>query len=96
MLRPHAAATANDLRTLIAPPERDLWALASEDSSIVEDYEARTGTRPRDEIIELYRLSWDITEISIYVGEFRRSHQESQDTRVAWASLRTCLDPPRW
>jgi spectinomycin phosphotransferase len=81
---------------LISPPERDLWSFISEDQSIVEDYEARTGNAPRDGLLELYSLSWDIAEISVYVGEFRRTHDETEDTRLAWASLQRHLDPARW
>ena len=81
---------------MIAPPERDVWSLADEDPSIDDDYTARTGVIPRSEILELYRLSWDISEIAIYVGEFRQHHEETQDTRAAWESLEHHLDPTRW
>jgi aminoglycoside phosphotransferase (APT) family kinase protein len=81
---------------LIAPPERDLWTLIAEDPSIVEEYEARTGTTPRPELVELYALSWDIAEISIYVAGFRQPHRDTEDTRLAWTALEHHLDPARW
>lgn len=82
--------------TLVAPPERDLWALISEDSSVATIYAERTGTAIVDDVVELYRLSWDLNEIAIYVSQFRRDHIESEDTTEAWTSLQQFLDPSRW
>lgn len=102
---PHRAntiTTANGLALIdwdtaqIAPPERDLWTLVAEDSAIAEDYRARTGITLNDDVIELYRLSWDVAEIAIYIGEFRQSHGETTDTRTAWEGLQHHLDPARW
>ncbi len=81
---------------LIAPPERDLWSLAVEDPQILDDYAARSGVTPLGESIELYRLWWDLTEISIYIGLFRQPHRHTADTRMAWDGLNWCLDPRRW
>jgi len=81
---------------LIAPPERDLWALADEDPQAADDYTARTGITPEVDAMALYRLWWDLTEVSIYIGEFHRPHLETEDTGVAWDSLNRHLDPARW
>lgn len=81
---------------LIAPPERDLWALADEDPQILDDYTARSGIRPNGDALELYRLWWDLTEISIYIGQFRQPHSETEDTLLAWSALNRHLDPARW
>lgn len=81
---------------LIAPPERDLWALADEDPQILDDYTARTGVAPNGEAVELYRLWWDLTEISIYIGLFRQPHRETADTSLAWDGVNRYLDPDRW
>ena len=35
----------------------------------------------------LYRERWALAEICIYVSEFRRPHQDTEDTRVSWQSL---------
>lgn len=102
---PHRANTITTLSgvmlidwdtALIAPPERDLWMLAAEDRSILGEYEARTNVIPSDDVLHLYRLWWDLTEISIYIGDFRRPHRETEDTRLAWTSLKRYLDPTRW
>lgn len=81
---------------LLAPPERDLWALIDEDPQIAHDYSERTGVTVNDEALQLYRLWWDLCEISQYVTEFRQPHDDTEDTRVAWAGLQQHLDPTRW
>jgi spectinomycin phosphotransferase/16S rRNA (guanine(1405)-N(7))-methyltransferase len=81
---------------LIAAPERDLWALGVEDPQILDDYEEKTGITPNSEALELYRLWWDLTEISLYIGQFRSPHSLTDDTSLAWKALDSYLDPSRW
>ena len=81
---------------LIAPPERDLWSLIDEDSSIAAEYSSRTGVDIDDAALEMYRLWWDLCEVSIYSAQFRAPHGETADIRVAWEGLQTYLDPTRW
>ena len=81
---------------LLAPPERDLWALIEENSRIAQEYTDRTGVDIDDEAAELYRLWWDLCEISLYVAQFRAPHADSEDSRVAWDALQKHLDPRRW
>jgi len=81
---------------LLAPPERDLWALAAEDPEILGDYTARTGITIDDDALELYRLRWDLADIATFVAEFREPHTETADTALAWEALTQCVDPTRW
>jgi spectinomycin phosphotransferase len=81
---------------LLAPPERDIWTLADGDPKILNDYEALTGVEMLSDTLALYRLRWDLTEISIYVGLFRHHHRQTTDTTIAWAGLSDYLDPRRW
>ena len=81
---------------LLAPPERDLWALAAEDPEVLGAYTAQTGATVDDDALDLYRMWWDLAEIAAYVGDFRRAHADTEDTRVAWAGLQGYLDPARW
>ncbi len=39
----------------------------------------------------LYRERWDLAEICIYIAEFRRPHEETEDTRASWENLREYL-----
>jgi hypothetical protein len=78
--------------TLVAPPERDLWSLADEDARVLDDYRQRTGNTPDVESLTLYRLWWDLAEISGYLSLFRSPHRETEDTRLAWDSFVGYLD----
>ncbi len=102
---PHRANTINTVdgvalidwdTALLAPPERDLWALIDEDAQIEAFYTERTGVVLDDAAMRLYRLWWDLCEISLFTAEFRARHTDTEDTRVAWAALERFLDPARW
>jgi spectinomycin phosphotransferase/16S rRNA (guanine(1405)-N(7))-methyltransferase len=81
---------------LVAPPERDLWSLIDEDAGVAEFYTERTGVALDSEALELYGLSWDLTEIALFVDDFRHPHAVDDDTRTAWEGLQRHLDPARW
>jgi spectinomycin phosphotransferase len=46
---------------------------------------------PLPDLLELYRLRWDLAEVSVYVAQFRGPHSDTTDTRVAWNGLRHSL-----
>lgn len=81
---------------LLAPPERDLWALVDEDARVASDYAERSGRTPDPMALALYRLRWDLTEIALYVRDFRAPHSATEDAELAWSSLSGYLDPNRW
>ena len=82
---------------LRAPPERDLWILADGDATVVEAYMAATGRSVLPQLLEFYRLAWDLAEIAIYVSLFRQPHEPTADVEKAWSSLKRYLDPTkRW
>jgi len=77
---------------LIAPPERDMWSLAAEDQAVLARYADVTGVTLRSEVIELYHIAWDLTEVALFVYDFRTEHDDTADTRTAWAALERCAD----
>ncbi len=82
---------------LLAPPERDLWALAESDASILPAYSAATGTDIDRDALTLYRLWYDLCEIAGYVHLFRYPHSDTADSAEAWRNLRHFLRPAdRW
>lgn len=82
---------------LLAPPERDLWGLAEADASVLADYSALTGTVIDQDALRLYRLWYDLAEISGYIGWFSDSHGDTADTAEAWRNLQYFLRPAeRW
>ena len=102
---PHRANTINSAdgvalidwdTTLLAPPERDLWMLIDDEPGIAEDYTARTGVAVDSAAVQLYRLWWDLCEISLYTAELRAPHTDTEDVHTSWEGLREDLDPKRW
>ena len=82
---------------LQAPPERDLWNLAEADASVLADYSALTGTVIDNDALRLYRLWYDLAEISGYIAWFSGSHGDTADTAEAWQNLQYYLRPAeRW
>ena len=73
---------------LIAPPERDLWDLDPGDGSLLSAYTAATGTRLRPDLMDLYRLRWDLTDLAIGVARFREPHGDTGDDRETWNIVR--------
>jgi spectinomycin phosphotransferase len=88
---------------LLAPPERDLWALARHDESLLGTYAAATGVNIDQDALSLYRLWYDLAEIGGYLSYFRKPHRhtadtaDTADTAQSWQNLRHFLQPAeRW
>ena len=69
----------------LAPPERDLWMVATETGAELRRYTELTG-RPVDmATIELYRLRWALDDLSCFVRDLRAPHRRtprSEERRV--------------
>ena len=50
------------------------------------------GVTPLSDLLELYRLRWDLAEVSLYAALFRAPHTDTADTRAAWDGLRHSLE----
>jgi spectinomycin phosphotransferase len=71
----------------LAPPERDLWHVATADGDELARYSDATG-RPVDEAtLSLYRLGWDLMDVAAYLHLFRSRHGRTEDTEKAWRHL---------
>ena len=82
---------------LLAPPERDLWALAQSDPGLLDAYSAATGTAIDTDALALYRMWYDLAEISLYVRWFRGGHGDTTDAAEGWQNLQYFLRPAqRW
>ena len=79
---------------LVAPPERDLWNLDPGDGSVLRRYADATGVTPRPELLELYRIRWDLADIAVTVSRFRRPHPGNEDDEKSWGGLRPLI--ARW
>ncbi len=83
---------------LLAPPERDLWMLLPdpyEGDTLAEHYAASTGHHIDVELLRLYRLWWDLTEIGIYLAGFRATHADTEDMRESWRNLQLFIQADR-
>lgn len=74
---------------LVAPPERDLWHLAT--SETLAAYEEAMGIRPDEDMLALYRLRWDLTDLAEFATGFARPHDGSADDVESWRLLRGLL-----
>lgn len=72
---------------LVAPPERDLWHLASGDGTVPGAYAAATGITPLPELVELYRLGWDVKDTAVDAARFFGPHADSADDVKTWKLL---------
>jgi len=65
----------------IAPPERDLWMLADDESL------TRYGKPVSPAGLALYRLWWTLADVAAYVDDLRRPHGSGGDAAAALAEL---------
>ena len=72
---------------LIAPPERDLWHLDTGDGSVSAAYAAATGVTPRPDLVEFYRMGWDVKDMAYDAARFFRPHADSADDSKTWDGL---------
>ncbi|HEU5421859.1 MAG TPA: phosphotransferase [Streptosporangiaceae bacterium] len=77
---------------LVAPPERDLWDTDPGDGSLLASYAAATGVRPDPDLLELYRVRWDLSDLALGVRHFRRPHGRSPNDEKEWGVLQTLID----
>ncbi|MBB4907119.1 phosphotransferase [Actinophytocola algeriensis] len=73
----------------IAPPERDLWHLATPET--LAAYEEATGVRPEPDLLAMYRLHWDLTDLTEFAAGFARPHDGSADDDESWRLLQDLL-----
>ena len=77
--------------TGLAPPERDLWMLASETGDELRRYTELTG-RPVDRTaLELYRLRWALDDTCYFIRDFRAPHRRTAGTEHTWQSLQRTI-----
>ena len=78
--------------TLVAPRERDLWWILDEELTGWDEYAAIVGDASLDtDALDLYRQRWDLADIASFVAEFRRPHDEDENTSASFGHLRGYL-----
>ena len=76
----------------LAPPERDLWNLDPGDGSVLHQYAEATGYVPSHEMIDLYALRWNLTDLAVFAAEFRSEHGDDTNTAKAWVSVQSVVE----
>jgi spectinomycin phosphotransferase len=71
----------------LAPRERDLWMLATANPDDLDQYAEASGRSVNREAIALYRLRWQLDDISLFVDDLRSPHERTEDTEHAWSAL---------
>ncbi|SOD62375.1 spectinomycin phosphotransferase [Streptomyces zhaozhouensis] len=75
----------------LAPAERDLWQV-TEDPAELAAYTEAGGGPVSPTALRLYRLRWDLDEITLYLAQFRAPHDGGRDSAVAFDGLVESLD----
>jgi len=95
MLTPNGWRLIDWDTALIAPPERDLWHLEPPNPQDTYDaldaYEATTGIRPNRDMLDLYRLHWDLTDLAEITRDFSRPHTGTPNDDENWTILQNLL-----
>jgi spectinomycin phosphotransferase len=72
----------------LAPPERDLWWIASDSGAEAARYGGLTGREVSPAALQLYRLRWDLDDTGLLIADFRSPHGDDADSRVGWDGFR--------
>ena len=73
--------------TALAPPERDLWMVATESGDEVRRYTELTGRRVDPATLEFYRLRWALDDLSCFLRDLRAPHHRTPGSEHAWEAL---------
>jgi spectinomycin phosphotransferase len=75
----------------LAPPERDLWSVATGSGEEVRRYTELTGRRVDPALLEFYRLRWALDDLSCFLRDLRAPHHRTPGTEHAWEALEITL-----
>jgi spectinomycin phosphotransferase len=75
----------------LAPPERDLWWIATGSSEVLRRYAEATGRGADPATLACYRLRWALDDISAFVALLRSAHHHTADPEHAWRGLQSTL-----
>jgi spectinomycin phosphotransferase len=75
----------------LAPPERDLWMVATGSGDEVRRYTELTGRPVDPAALEFYRLRWALDDLSCFVRDLRVPHRRTPGAEDNWAGLEATL-----
>jgi spectinomycin phosphotransferase len=71
----------------LAPPERDLWMVATETGDEPRRYTELTGRPVDHSLLETYQVRWALDDISCFVRDLRAPHRRTPGTEHAYDAL---------
>jgi spectinomycin phosphotransferase len=77
--------------TGLAPPERDLWMIASDTGEELRRYTAATGRPVDPAALAFYRLRWALDDMSAFIPRLRAAGQRTADAEHAWRALQETM-----
>ena len=77
--------------TGLAPPERDLWMIASDTGEELRHYTATTGRAIDPAALTFYRLRWALDDMSAFITRLRAARQRTADAEHAWRALQETI-----
>jgi spectinomycin phosphotransferase len=77
--------------TGLAPPERDLWMIASNSGEELRRYTAATGRAIDQAVLTFYRLRWALDDMSSFINRLRSARQRTADAEHAWRALQETI-----
>jgi len=75
----------------LAPPERDLWMVATEAGDELRRYTELTGRPVDTTALELYRLRWALDDLSYFIRDLRAPRRRTPGTEHIWQALETTI-----
>jgi spectinomycin phosphotransferase/16S rRNA (guanine(1405)-N(7))-methyltransferase len=72
---------------LLAAPERDVWMLEPGDGVASAAYSKATGIDVLPELLALFRLRWDLSDLGVDVSRLRVSHVNNADAARNWEGV---------
>ena len=71
-----------------APPERDLWMLLDEENPDWSAYKTVTNVASlSDRALTAYRLSWNLSDIAVFISRCRSHHDRTEEMAMIWGEL---------
>jgi spectinomycin phosphotransferase len=75
----------------LAPPERDLWMLVGDDAEVATIYADATGHALDDVAVNLFRLTWDLGDLAVFISKLRSPHRHDEDSVKAYGGVTKCV-----
>lgn len=75
----------------LAPPERDLWLVLSDDQQEATIYADATGHEVDQSALDFFRLTWDLKDLATYLDVLRAPHRDDEDTAQALQGVKNCV-----